>query len=254
MLKLCFLGTGTSQGVPVIACDCDICRSNNSKDKRLRSSVFIESEQTKIVIDSGPDFRYQMLREDISDISAIIFTHEHKDHVAGLDDIRAFNWRSKKPMQIFAEARVQDALKKEFSYIFAENKYPGVPEVEMNLIEDNSFQINDLTITPIRVMHYKLPVYGYRINDLVYITDANYIPEEEMYKLEGAKVLIINALRKESHISHFTLDQALKLIEIVKPERAYLTHISHQMGRQTDIEKILPENVYAAFDGLCIKI
>lgn len=254
MVKLTFLGTGTSQGVPIIACKCPVCLSDNKKDKRLRTSVLITVDNQNIVIDSGPDFRYQMLRAGVENISAILFTHEHKDHTAGLDDIRAFNWVNKTAVNIYAEKRVQESLKKEFAYVFAEFKYPGIPQ--MNLIEVNNqaFRINGTTIQPIRAMHLKLPVYGYRIGDLAYITDANYISPEEMEKLKGIKVLVVNALRKEKHISHYNLSEAIDLVNELKPEKAYFTHISHQMGFHDDVQTELPENVYLAYDELTIEV
>ncbi|WP_421920197.1 MBL fold metallo-hydrolase [Marinifilum sp.] len=254
MVKLTFLGTGTSQGVPIIACKCPVCQSKNKKDKRLRTSVLIHVDNQNIVIDSGPDFRYQMLRAGVENISAILFTHEHKDHTAGLDDIRAFNWVNKTAVNIYAEKRVQESLKKEFAYVFAEFKYPGIPQ--MNLIEVNNqpFKINGTTIQPIRAMHLKLPVYGYRIGDLVYITDVNYISEEEKEKIKGAKILVVNALRKEKHISHYNLAEALQLVEEIKPDRAYFTHISHQMGFHDEVQSELPENVFLAYDELMIEV
>ena len=254
MVKLTFLGTGTSQGVPIIACKCPVCLSDNKKDKRLRTSALINVDNQNIIIDSGPDFRYQMLRAGVENISAILFTHEHKDHTAGLDDIRAFNWVNKTAVNIYAEKRVQESLKKEFAYVFAEFKYPGIPQ--MNLIEVNNeaFRINGTTIQPIRAMHLKLPVYGYRIGDLAYITDANYISPEEMEKLKGIKILVLNALRKEKHISHYNLSEALDLVNKLKPEKAYFTHISHQMGFHDDVQAELPENVYLAYDELTIEV
>lgn len=254
MVKLTFLGTGTSQGVPIIACKCPVCLSENKKDKRLRTSVLIHVDNQNIVIDSGPDFRYQMLRAGVENISAILFTHEHKDHTAGLDDIRAFNWVNKTAVNIYAEKRVQESLKKEFAYVFAEFKYPGIPQMNLIEVTNQSFRINGTTIQPIRAMHLKLPVYGYRIGDLAYITDANYISPEEMEKLKGIKVLVVNALRKEKHISHYNLSGALDLVNELKPEKAYFTHISHQMGFYDDVQAELPANVYLAYDELTIEV
>ncbi|MBN2683274.1 MAG: MBL fold metallo-hydrolase [Bacteroidales bacterium] len=253
-LKLTFLGTGTSQGVPVIACKCPVCTSNDSRNKRLRSSVLIETEEINIVIDSGPDFRQQMLRENVSKLDAIIFTHEHKDHTAGTDDIRAFNYLQKKPMEVYAEKRVLNSLENEFSYVFAEKKYPGIPQMNLNEITNNSFQISGLEIIPIRVYHYKLPVFGYRIGNLAYITDTNYISEEELLKLQNLDVLVINALRLEKHISHFNLEEALQVINICKPQRSYLNHISHMMGLHAEVAEKLPENVFLAEDGLVLNL
>ncbi|PXY01358.1 MBL fold metallo-hydrolase [Marinifilum breve] len=254
MVKLTFLGTGTSQGVPIIACKCPVCLSDNKKDKRLRTSVLIHVDNQNIVIDSGPDFRYQMLRAGVENISAILFTHEHKDHTAGLDDIRAFNWVNKTAVNIYAEKRVQDSLKKEFAYVFAEFKYPGIPQMNLIEVTNHAFRINGTTIQPIRAMHLKLPVYGYRIGDLAYITDANYISPGEMEKLKGIKILVVNALRKEKHISHYNLSEALDLVNELKPEKAYFTHISHQMGFYDDVQAELPENVYLAYDELTIEV
>ena len=253
-MKITFLGTGTSQGVPVIACNCDVCKSKSTKDKRLRSSVMIEVEDKIFVIDTGPDFRQQMLRENVTKLNAILFTHEHKDHIAGLDDIRAFNYLQKKPMDIFAEQRVQEALKREYAYVFADFKYPGIPEMEMHLINNKPVDIHGVKVIPIRVMHYKLPIYAYRIKDFSYITDTNHISEEEKNKIKGSRIIAVNALRKKKHISHFNLDEALNLIAEIKPEMAYLTHISHLMGLHEDVKKELPENVKLAYDGLTIEL
>lgn len=244
------LGSGTSQGVPVIACDCHVCQSTSRKDKRSRSSILISTEQTSIVIDTGPDFRMQMLRENVKSLQAVVFTHEHKDHIAGLDDVRAFNYRDQKPMEIFCTAGVEKALKREYEYAFADSKYPGIPQLNLNIIDTNAFTINDVTLLPILVYHYQLPVFGYRIGDLTYITDAKTILPKEMEKVKGCKTLIVNALHREKHISHFNLDEALAFIDWVKPEKAYLTHISHLFETHNKINELLPENVFAAYDGL----
>lgn len=253
-MKLTFLGTGTSQGIPIIACKCPVCLSTDKRDKRLRTSVLIEVDGKNIVIDSGPDFRYQMLRANVEKLDAILFTHEHKDHTAGLDDVRAFNWVNKKAVDIYAEERVQASLKQEFAYVFAEFRYPGIPQLNLWTVENKAFNINGTQVIPIRAKHFKLPVYAYRIKDLAYITDANYISKEEKEKLRGLKVLVLNALRKEKHLSHFTLSEALALIDELKPEIAYLTHFSHQLGFHEDVSKELPENVFMAYDGLQIEI
>lgn len=253
-MKVTFLGTGTSQGVPVIACKCSVCASEDEKDKRLRSSVLLEVENTNIVIDTGPDFRQQMLRADVNQLDAVLFSHEHRDHIAGLDDIRAYNFIQQQPMDVYAEERVFRALNYEFPYIFAEKKYPGVPQVNVNLISNTPFQINSISITPVRVMHYRLPVLGFRIGQFAYITDANFISEEEMEKLIGVKHLVINALRKEKHISHYSLEQALQIIRQLSPKRAYLTHLSHQMGLHEEIQKEIPPNVVLAYDGLTVDL
>ena len=253
-MKLTFLGTGTSQGIPVIACKCPICLSTDKRDKRLRASAMVEVDGQTIVIDSGPDFRYQMLRANVEKLDAILFTHEHKDHTAGLDDVRAFNWVNKKAVDIYAEERVQASLKQEFAYVFAEFRYPGIPQLNLWTVENKAFNINGTQIIPIRAKHFKLPVYAYRIADMAYITDANYISVEEKEKLKGLKVLVVNSLRKEKHLSHFTLPEALALIEELKPERAYLTHVSHQLGFHEEVSKELPDHVSMAYDGLKIEI
>jgi len=253
-LKITFLGTGTSQGVPVILCNCQVCKSFDLRDKRLRTSIMIEVDKQTFVVDTGPDFRQQMLLSKAKNVDAILFTHEHKDHIAGLDDIRAFNYVQKKPMDVYAEARVQEALKLEYAYVFAEFKYPGIPEMNMHLIENHPFNIGNTTIIPIRVMHYRLPIFGFRIKDFTYITDANFIADEELEKIKNSKVLVINALRKKEHISHFTLKGALEILEKVKPEKAFITHISHQMGLHSEEEKLLPDYVKFAYDSLEIRL
>jgi phosphoribosyl 1,2-cyclic phosphate phosphodiesterase len=250
-LKITFLGTGTSQGVPVIACDCRVCTSSDKHDKRLRVSVLIETKEKTIVIDSGPDFRYQMLRAEVKHLDAILFTHEHKDHVAGLDDVRAFNYKQQSAIDIYAHKRVQNALYREFHYVFSPNKYPGIPRLELHDINDNEpLSIGDLEIIPISVMHFQLPVYGFRIGGFTYITDAKTISEMEKEKMKGSEVLVINALQKESHISHLTLEEALDIAAEIGAEKTYLTHISHRMGKHREIEKELPMGVYPAYDGL----
>lgn len=249
-VKITFLGTGTSQGVPIIACGCDVCTSTDLKDKRLRSSILIETPLTRIIIDSGPDFRQQLLREKIKKLDAVVFTHEHKDHIAGLDEVKAFNFINKMRMPVYATLRVQDAIKREFAYIFYEEKYPGIPEIDLYEITDDTFAIGDITLLPINVMHFKLPVKGFRVNDFAYITDANFIEESEKEKLKNLDVLVLNALRKEPHISHFTFDQAVALVKELNPRKAYFTHISHQLGKHEDIAKELPSNIELACDGL----
>lgn len=253
-MKVTFLGTGTSQGVPIIGCKCDVCKSQNPKDNRLRSSVLIEEGGNNFVIDTGPDFRQQMLRENVEKMDAVIFTHEHRDHLAGFDDIRAFNFIQKKKMEVYASDAVQQAIIREFPYIFTEIKYPGVPEINFHTITNEPFQINKVQFNPIQVYHHKMPVFGYRVEDFTYITDANFISEEEKMKIKGSKVIVINALRREEHISHYTFDQAINLMKELKPERAYLTHISHQLGLLSEVEKELPEFISLAYDGLKIEI
>ena len=254
-MKITILGSGTSQGVPVIACECDVCASTDSLDKRLRASILISDKDQNFVIDTGPDFRQQMLRAHVKSLRAIIYTHEHKDHVAGMDDVRAFNYCERRDMEIFCTERVENALKKEFHYVFSNDNYPGIPTVHLKIIENKSFQLPDgPMITPIEVMHYKMPVFGYRINDFTYITDAKTIAPAEIEKVKGTKILIVNALHRSEHISHFNLEEALAFIAIIQPEKAYLTHISHLFGKHREIEESLPENVFIAYDGLEIEL
>lgn len=252
-MKLTFLGTGTSQGVPVIACECAVCLSEDFRDKRLRSSVLIESDTTSVVIDTGPDFRQQMLNNKVKKVDALVYTHEHKDHVAGMDDVRAFNFKYKSDMPIYASERVQGALKNEFHYVFAANTYPGIPKVFFNTIDSESqFTIGDIAFQTIEVLHYKMTVFGYRIKDLVYITDANFIDDKQFEKVKGCKILVINALRKEKHLSHFTLEEALEVGKSTGAEQIYFTHISHLMGKHEDVSLDLPSHVQIAYDGLQI--
>ncbi len=252
-MKVTFLGTGTSQGVPVIACECEVCVSINAKDKRLRSSVMIETEDNVFVIDAGPDFRYQMLRAKVKRLDAVILTHAHKDHIAGLDDVRAFNFIQKKAIDVFAKEDVCNQIRNEFSYAFAIYKYPGVPEINLHSIVSD-FTINNIKITPINVMHMQLEIFGYRIGDFTYITDANYISDKEKEKIKDSKVIVLNALRKKKHVSHFNLEEAVALLEELKPERGYLTHISHMMGLHQEVEKELPSFIKIAYDMLTIEI
>jgi len=249
-VKITFLGTGTSQGVPVIACECATCLSDDCHDKRLRASLLVETASNTIVIDAGPDFRQQMLSAGVKKLDAILLTHEHKDHIAGMDDLRAFNYKSQSAIDIYAEERVQNAVRKEYEYVFAENRYPGVPKMELHTIAGYNIDLNGDEIIPLRIFHYRLPILGFRIGEMAYITDANYIPEETREKIIGVKYLVINALRKEKHISHFSLGEALALIEQVSPRKAYITHIGHQMGRHADVNRDLPVNVTLAWDGL----
>ena len=253
-MKVTFLGTGTSQGVPIITCTCVVCSSTDPRDNRLRSSVLIETERTNIVIDTGPDFRQQMLRENVHKVDAILFTHGHKDHTAGFDDIRGFNWKTKEAMEVYSNEEVEIVLKRDFHYAFAEHKYPGVPNLNLNVIQNKNFMIRDIPITPIEVLHYKLPVFGYRIGDFSYITDANFISESEKEKLKGSKVLVLNALRKSEHISHFTLDQAVAMASEVGAEQTYLIHMSHQMGLHVEVDSELPEGINLAYDGLAVTL
>jgi len=249
------LGSGTSQGVPMIACDCDVCQSDDQKDKRLRASILISHMGRNYCIDSGPDFRQQMLVNRVKHLDAILYTHEHKDHTAGMDDVRAFNFKQQCDMPLFCAERVENALRMEFSYVFAEEKYPGIPSVLMKRIDNEPFELpSGLMVQPIQLMHHQLPVLGFRFGDFAYITDANFISEVELIKLKGVKVLIINALRKTPHISHFSFHEALIMIEIIQPERAFLTHISHMMGKHKDILSWCPSHVAPCFDGMRIDI
>jgi len=251
-VKITFLGTGTSQGVPVIACECDTCLSEDPRDKRLRTSLLYETEDTTILFDAGPDFRQQMLREKVKKLDSIILTHEHKDHISGMDDVRAFNYKSRDAIDIYGEERVLKAIKEEYSYVFAEYQYPGIPKMRLNTITGHNFSVKGIEVIPVRVFHYHLPVYGYRIGNFAYITDANYIPEESKEKLFGVKYLVVNALRKEKHISHFCLSEAIEFIREISPEKAFLTHVSHQMGRYEQVSAELPSPIIMAYDGLSI--
>lgn len=253
-MKVRFLGTGASHGIPVIGCSCEVCLSTNLKDQRLRSSVLIETGNNSLVIDVGPDFRQQMLREKIIKVDAVLLTHEHKDHTAGLDDVRAFNYLMKKPMSVYAEIRVLSSIQKEYAYVFAEKKYPGSPELDLNEILNEIFHINGDEIIPIRAYHNLLPIYGFRINQFAYLTDLKTIQQEEKEKLAHLDVLILSALRKKSHVSHLGLDEALELINELKPKKTYLTHLSHMQYNYETLSKMLPENVFVAYDGLKITI
>jgi phosphoribosyl 1,2-cyclic phosphate phosphodiesterase len=253
-VKITFLGTGTSQGVPIIGCKCEVCSSPDSKDKRLRSSVLIETDTTTFVIDTGPDFRQQMLRENVQKMDAIVFTHGHKDHTAGFDDIRGFNYLQKKAMEVYGDFRVEQVLKRDFYYVFEENKYPGVPDVNLHIFDNKPFKVGAEEVIPIEVLHYKLPVFGFRVRDFTYITDANYISEEEKDKIRGSKVLVLNALRRSAHISHFTLEQAIALAEELEIPEVYFTHISHQLGLHKEVDLELPAHIKLAYDGLSVEI
>jgi len=253
-VRVTFLGTGTSQGVPVIGCQCEVCQSLDFRDKRLRTSALLEVKDKVFVFDTGPDFRQQMLRENVNKLDAVIFTHEHKDHTAGLDDVRAFNFRQRKDMPIYGRAQVLDQLKQEFSYAFAEKKYPGVPQLETHELTGDPFTVDDVTFTPIDVMHLKLPVYGFRIGDFTYITDANSIAEEQKEKIKGSKVLVLNALQKQPHISHFNLEEAVEMAQELNADQTYFLHISHKMGTHKSVQAQLPDNIHLAFDGLSIDI
>ncbi|MCL2098100.1 MAG: MBL fold metallo-hydrolase [Bacteroidales bacterium] len=253
-MKLTFLGTGTSQGVPVIACDCKVCRSADTHDKRLRASALLEVDGKVLLIDAGPDFRQQLLRAEVKRLDAILLTHEHKDHTAGLDDVRAFNYITRRPMDIYAEARVLEAIKQEYKYVFAEYKYPGSPEMALHVIDNQSFEIAGVCIEPVRVWHYRLPVFGFKIGALAYITDAKTIDDKEREKLKGLDVLVVNAVKHGTHISHFSLEEALTFINEMKPRRAYITHISHRLEQYAELQLRLPQNVFLAYDGLIVNL
>jgi phosphoribosyl 1,2-cyclic phosphate phosphodiesterase len=254
-LSITVLGSGTSQGVPVIACDCHVCTSKNKYDNRLRSSILVNYEGENFVVDAGPDFRYQMLRAKVKSLRGVLFTHEHKDHIGGLDDVRAFNFRESRDMEVFCSKNVEIALHREYHYVFSEERYPGIPMININKIDLHQFELpGGLPVTPIRVMHYKMPVTAFRFFDFTYITDAKTIDDKEIEKIKGTKVLVVNALRLAEHISHFNLQDALELIDIIKPEKTYLTHISHLFGTHDEIQAMLPENVYPAYDGLTIEL
>jgi phosphoribosyl 1,2-cyclic phosphate phosphodiesterase len=253
-VKVTFLGSGTSQGVPVIGCDCEVCSSLDYRDKRLRSSVLIEVEGKSFVIDTGPDFRQQMLRESIKKLDAVVFTHSHKDHIAGLDDVRAFNFIQQKSMPIYGTRALHDHLKTEFYYAFANERYPGIPQLNLIEINERPFHIEGVTITPLPVMHLRMPVLGFRVGNFSYITDANSIPDDTLEKLNGTEVLVLNALQKEKHVSHFNLEEAITMAKMIGAPKTYFTHISHKLGTHKKVEKELPESIALGFDGLTIEL
>ena len=248
-LKITFLGTGTSSGVPMIGCGCKVCTSTHKKDKRLRSSILVESETTTIVVDTTPDFRYQMIRANVKKLDAVLFTHPHKDHIAGLDDVRAYNYFQHKPMELYANSLTEEAIKREFAYAFSDKKIPGLPNLNLNTIDESPFMIGDIPVVPVLVWHLKMPVLGFRFGKFTYITDANKIDAAEKEKIKGSDVMVLNALRKESHISHFTLDEAVAMVQELGVPSGYFTHISHQLGRHEEVNYTLPEGIALAFDG-----
>ena len=251
-LKITFLGTGTSSGIPMIACNCEVCTSTDAKDKRLRSSILVESATTTLVVDTTPDFRTQMLREKVQKLDAVLITHHHKDHIAGLDDVKAFCYFQQQAMKVYATPITQQALRNEFSYIFAEQKYPGVPDIELVHMDETSFMVGDIPVTPIRVWHLKMPVMGFRFGAFTYITDANRIDEEEKAKIIGSDTLVLNALRHKKHISHFNVEEALALGDELKVSQCYFTHISHQLGLHDVVNAQLPPGRAIAYDGLTL--
>ncbi|MDR1951565.1 MAG: MBL fold metallo-hydrolase [Bacteroidales bacterium] len=253
-MRLTFLGTGTSQGIPVVACDCEVCRSKDEKDKRLRSSVLIETNEKIFTIDAGPDFRQQMLRCDVKYLDAVLLTHAHFDHIGGLDDVRSYNYLQKSPIDIYGNELAISGLKHTFAYAFKSSKYPGLPEFRTHIVDEKPFQVGTQTIIPIEAMHHRLPILGYRIGDLIYLTDVKKIEPKELDKIKGCKILIINALKKEEHFSHLTLREALDIVEIVQPEQTFLTHISHFMGKHAIVDAELPANVHLAYDGGVIEL
>ncbi|MCX6240587.1 MAG: MBL fold metallo-hydrolase [Bacteroidetes bacterium] len=253
-LKVTFLGTGTSIGVPVITCDCPVCQSSDPHDKRMRTSVMLEVNGFTFVIDCGPDFRIQMLRENVNNLDAVIFTHEHRDHIAGLDDIRAFNYVLNKKIDIYGTRQVMEAIQTEFPYIFSESRYFGAPQLTIHPIDEKPFTVRNVEFIPIKVLHEKLPVTGFRVGDFTYITDASFIPEKELEKIKGSKVIVLNALRNSRHVSHFSVGEAVDILTKLNPEAAYLTHLSHFVGLHDEVNSKLPDFIRLAFDGLTLSI
>lgn len=251
-LKITFLGTGTSTGVPMVACPCAVCASTDAKDKRLRSSILVQSPSTTVVVDTTPDFRYQMLRAGVRRLDAVVYTHPHKDHLAGLDDVRAFNFFQHRAMPLYANAMTQEAIVREFPYAFADTKYPGIPDLELHHIDTEPFTIGDITLIPIHVWHMMMPVLGFRVGDFTYITDANRIDEAEKEKIRGSRQIVLNALRHEKHLSHFSLTEAIAEVDELGIPEAWFTHVSHQLGKHADIEPTLPSNRHLAYDGLVL--
>jgi len=253
-MKITFLGTGTSTGVPVVACNCEVCTSADPRDKRYRTSIMLSEANSNIVVDCGPDFRIQMLKHKVEDIDALVFTHAHRDHIAGLDDIRAYNYILHKSIDIYGSQVTLDSIKEQFPYIFIPGRYFGAPQLNLHPITEEPFSIGNFNFIPILVMHQDMKVFGYRINDFTYITDANHIAPEELEKVRGSKVIVINALRNSRHVSHYSLGEALDILDDLKPERAYLTHISHFLGKYAVVEEKLPKWAHLAYDGLQIEV
>ncbi len=253
-MKFNFLGTGTSQGVPVVGCGCPVCKSNDKKDNRLRTSLLVESDTTTVAIDAGPDFRYQLLRAGVQKLDAIVYTHEHNDHIAGLDEVRSFNYLQGKPMDLYCTERVEQSLRRMFYYVFENSDYPGVPRVRFHRIGAEAFQVGDIHFQPIPMMHGNMPVFGYRMGDFTYITDANYIGETEKNLVRHSKVLVVDALRRTPHHSHFSLKEAIALAHELDAKQTYLTHISHHMGLHAEVNREIPENTRLAHDGLVVEL
>ncbi len=253
-MQITFLGTGTSQGVPFIGCGCEVCLSPDKRNNRLRTSIHIRDEQTSVVIDTGPDFRYQVLRAGVKRLNAVVFTHGHKDHVAGLDDVRAFNYWQDEAIDIYASTETAETIRREFSYVFNGFHYPGIPRLNIVNMDGTPFRVGTLSFIPIKVMHYKMEVFGYRVGNFTYITDANFIDEREIAKIKGSSVLVLNALRHESHVSHFSLREAIDLAQTTGAAKTYFTHISHQLGLHEEVARSLPPGMHLAFDGLQLNL
>lgn len=253
-VRLTFLGTGTSQGVPVVGCSCAVCKSADPHDQRLRTSALLQVEGKQLLIDAGPDLRQQLLRAEVDHIDAVLLTHEHMDHIGGIDDLRALNYRMKRPMDLHASQQTLDALKSMYAYAFAEDRYPGVPELRLHPIAGRVFEAAGVALEAVEVMHYRMPVLGFRTGGLAYITDAKTIADEEVERLRGVHTLVLNALRIEEHISHFNLKEALAMVERIAPQRAYFTHISHLLGKHTDVSALLPAGVELSYDGLVLEV
>ncbi len=253
-MRVRLLGTGTSQGIPIIGCTCPVCTSTDERDHRLRTSALVEVDGLNILIDAGPDLRQQLLRCGVTRLDALLMTHEHKDHTGGIDDVRPINFLMKQPLNIYGQPRVMKAIRNDYSYAFATEQYPGVPQLVLNPIQPEPFEVKGVEVIPVKVRHMTLPIFGYRIRNFAYITDASFISETEKKKLKGVKVLVINALRREQHYSHFNLEQALAIIDEIKPERAYLTHVSHRLGKYVDVSPELPQNVFLGIDNQVIEV